>query len=108
MENQSGCQIKTLQTDRDNEFISKEFNTFCEEHGVRRELATPNKPEHNGVVDRKNRTIIEMGRCMMKARMVPKKFWAETVAIAVYLLNLSPTKAVHNRTPYETWRDNKP
>ena len=45
---------------------------------------------------------------MMEGRGVLKCFWAEAVATAVYLLNISPTKAVFNRTPYEAWRGNKP
>ena len=45
---------------------------------------------------------------MIKARAVPKKFWAKAIAVAVCLLNLSPTKAVYNRTPYETWNGSQP
>ncbi|KAJ9542648.1 hypothetical protein OSB04_029154 [Centaurea solstitialis] len=49
-----------------------------------------------------------MGRSMMTASKLPKEFWAEGVATAVYLLNISPTKAVMNRTPYEAWKGRKP
>ena len=45
---------------------------------------------------------------MMEGRGVLKCFWAEAVATTVYLLNISPTKAVFNRTPYEAWRGNTP
>ncbi|XP_055815067.1 uncharacterized protein LOC129884813 isoform X2 [Solanum dulcamara] len=45
-----------------------------------------------------------MGKSMMQARGVPKCFWVEAVATAVYLLNISPTKVIFNRTPYEAWR----
>ena len=44
----------------------------------------------------------------MKARGVPKKFWAKEVATVVYLLNILPTKAVYNMTPYEAWKGSKP
>ena len=50
---------------------------------------------------------MEMGRIMMNARAVPKRFWADAVATAVCLLNISPTKAVYDRTPYEAWTANK-
>lgn len=110
MEKQSRCHIKTLRTDRGGEYLSKEFNTFCEDNGIHRELTTPYTPQQNGVAERKNRTIVEMGRSMMNARGVPKHFWAEAVATAVYIhfLNISPTKAVYNRTPCEAWRGTKP
>ncbi|RVW37270.1 Retrovirus-related Pol polyprotein from transposon TNT 1-94 [Vitis vinifera] len=62
----------------------------------------------NGVAERKNRTVVEMARSMMKAKNLSNHFWAEGVATAVYLLNISPTKAVLNRTPYEAWYGRKP
>jgi hypothetical protein len=55
----------------------------------------------NGVAERNNRTIVELARSMMKSKGLPNLFWAETVAPTVYLLNLSPAKAVINRTPFE-------
>jgi hypothetical protein len=108
VENQSGCHIKVLRTDRGGEFTSSEFNLFCEENGIRRELTTPHTPEQNGVAERKNRTIVEMARSMLQARGLSNQFWAEAVATSVYLLNLSPTKAVLNKTPYEAWYGRRP
>ena len=49
-----------------------------------------------------------MARSMLQARKLPNQFWAEAVATSVYLLNISPTKAVMNRTPYEAWHGRKP
>ncbi|GKD00675.1 retrovirus-related pol polyprotein from transposon TNT 1-94 [Tanacetum coccineum] len=97
VEKQSGCHIKTLRTNQEGEYLSKEFNTFCEDNRIHRELTTPYTPQQNSVVERKNRTIVEMGRSMINARGVPKQFWAEVVANAMYILNISPTKAVYNR-----------
>ena len=45
---------------------------------------------------------------MLKSKDMPNSFWAEAVATAVYILNLSPTKAVMNKTPYEAWFRRKP
>lgn len=108
VEKQSGLYVKALRTDRGGEFLSNEFITFCEEHGIRRELTAPYTPEQNGVAERKNRTVVEMARSMLKARGVPNRFWCEAVATAVYILNVSPTKAVMNMTPLEAWRGKKP
>lgn len=108
VEKQSGLCVKALRTDRGGEFLSNEFITFCEEHGIRRELTASYTPEQNGVAERKNRTVVEMARSMLKARGVPNNFWCEAVATAVYILNVSPTKAVMNMTPFEAWRGKKP
>ena len=74
---------------------------YCEEERIRRELTALYTPEQNGVVERHNRTVVEMARCMLEENKIPNSFWAEAAATAVYLLNLSPTKAVKNQTPYE-------
>lgn len=100
--------IKVLRTDRGGEFLSHKFNTFCEENGIRRDLTTPYTPEQNGVAERKNRTVVEMARSLLKAKRLPNDFWAEAVTTAVYLLNISPTRAVLHWTPYEAWKGIKP
>lgn len=80
--------------DNGGEFTSNEFNSYCEEHRIRKELTTLYTPEQNGVVECKNKTVVEMARSMLKERVLPNNLWAEAVAITVYLLNLSPTRAV--------------
>ncbi|GKC39790.1 retrovirus-related pol polyprotein from transposon TNT 1-94, partial [Tanacetum coccineum] len=108
VEKQSGKYLKVFRTDREGEFLSKEFVAFCDDHGIKRELTAPYPPEQNGVAERKNRTVVEMTRSMLKSKGLPNSFLAEGVATAVYLLNISPTKAVWNETPYEAWCGNKP
>ena len=108
VEKQSGCFIKKLRTDNGGEFCSNDFDAFCEELGIYKQLTAPYTPEQNGIAERKNRTIVEMARSMLKARGLPNQFWAEAVATSVYLRNISPTKAVMNQTPYEAWHNVKP
>lgn len=108
VENQSGNKIKSLRTDRGGEFLSNDFNLFCDENGIHRELTAPYTPEQNGVAGRKNRTVVEMARSSLKAKGLPDYFWGEAVATAVYLLNISPTKVVWNTTPLEAWNGKKP
>lgn len=70
VERQSGCRLKTLQTNRGGELMSKELCFFCEDNGINRELIAPYTLEQNGVAERKNRTVVEMGRSMMEGRGV--------------------------------------
>ncbi|GKV47717.1 hypothetical protein SLEP1_g54586 [Rubroshorea leprosula] len=64
--------------------------------------------KNNGVAERKNRTVVEMARSMLNEKKLPQTFWAEAAATAVHILNISPTKAVRNMTPYEAWWKRKP
>lgn len=104
----SGQKLKMLRTDRGGEFTSKEFNSFCEEQGIRRQLTAPYSPQQNGVVERRNQTVVAMARCLLKSQSVPGRFWGEAVATSIYLLNRAPTKSVAGMTPYESWHGHKP
>ncbi|KAL4352077.1 hypothetical protein GQ457_06G007290 [Hibiscus cannabinus] len=108
VEKESGFDIKSLRSDRGGEFTSNEFNDFCKANGIRRPLTVPTSLQQNGVAERKNRTILNMARSMLKAKNMPKEFWAEAVSCVVYLSNRSPTKNVDNVTPQEAWSGRKP
>ncbi|PKU78070.1 Retrovirus-related Pol polyprotein from transposon TNT 1-94 [Dendrobium catenatum] len=99
VEKESGLKIKAMRSDRGGEFTSKEFQEFCEANGIRRSLTVPGSPQQNGVAERKNRTILDMARSMLKSKKLPKEFWAEAVSCAVYLTNRSPTRSVWGMTP---------
>jgi hypothetical protein len=60
------------------------------------------------VIERKNRSIMEMARSLLKSMEIPGIFWAEAVRHSVYLLNRLPTKSMGYRTPYEGWNGRKP
>jgi hypothetical protein len=68
----------------------------------------PYTPQQNGVVERRNQTVVGTARSMMKSKRLPGIFWAEAVATAVYVLNRLPTKGVAGMTPYEAWYGKKP
>jgi transposase InsO family protein len=108
VENITGNRINTLRSDRGGEFLSKLFQDVCEQAGIRRHLTAPYSPQQNGVVERKNRTVMEMARAMLKSMCVPGKFWGEAVRHAVYILNRLPTKALKNLTVFEAWFKKRP
>lgn len=107
-ESQSGHKLSSLRTDRGGEFTSSDFTEHCATTGVRRQLTAPYSPQQNGVVERRNQTIVAAARSMLKAKGLPGYFWGEAVATAVYLLNRSPTKSVEGMTPFQAWYGKKP
>jgi transposase InsO family protein len=48
-----------------------EFGRYCVEHGIECQLTAPYSPQQNGVVDQRNQRIVNMARCMMKAKSFP-------------------------------------
>jgi transposase InsO family protein len=107
-EAESGKKLRVLRTDRGGEFTSVEFAEYCAEKGVVRHLTAPYSPQQNGVVERRNQTIVGMARSMLKAKTMPAAFWGEAVSTAVFILNRSPTKALKDKTPYEVWHGRRP
>lgn len=105
---QSGQKLKIIRTDRGGEFVSKEFYSFCSNHGIKHELTASYTPQQNGVDERKNKTFVEGARNMLNSSNFPNTFWAEAIITAAYLSNISSTHVVLNKTPHESWFDIKP
>ena len=108
VENSQNRCIKILRTDRGGEFLSTNFTRLCEDAGIDRQYTTPYTPQQNGVVERRNRTVVGMARSLLKSMSVPGEFWGEAVRQSVHLLNRLPTKALGSRTPLEIWHGKKP
>jgi len=60
VEKEMDAYIKCLCTDRGGEFISQDFNDFCKENGIKRQLTAAYTPQQNGVAERKNQTIMNL------------------------------------------------
>ncbi|NBX97749.1 hypothetical protein EBQ81_02685, partial [bacterium] len=108
VENSTGRKIKALRSDRGTEYINKDMQSFLAEHGIRHDKTAPYTPQQNGVAERANRTIMECARSMLHSKGLPTELWAEAVATAVMLKNMSPTKVLCNITPAEAWTGKKP
>ena len=75
VEKQSGNYIKILRSDRGKEYNSREFDKFCEDEGVERQLTVRYTPQKNKVSERKNQTVMEMAKSMLHKKGLPKTFW---------------------------------
>ena len=87
VENQCNHKIKVLRSDQGGEYISREFEEYCQNVGIQRQLTAAYSPQQNGVAERKNRVIDDMANSMLQEKGMPKSFWAEAVNTAVYILN---------------------
>ena len=97
-------QLKTLRTDNGGEYLSNEFKSYLQEHGIRHQLTVAYTPQQNGVAERMNRTIMDLVRSMLHSSGLSKEFWAEAVAAAVYIRNRVSSHALPNgETPYSRW-----
>jgi hypothetical protein len=100
-ETECSGKLRAFRSDRGGEFNSIEFKEYCDEHGIKHFTTTPYTPQQNGVVEHRNRIVVEMARCLLKSKGVPGEFWGEAVATTVHLLNRAPTRSMQGKTPYE-------
>ncbi|GKB94823.1 retrotransposon protein, putative, ty1-copia subclass [Tanacetum coccineum] len=102
VENQLGKTIKALRSDRGGEYISQEFKDYLKACGIVQQLTPPYTPQHNGVSERRNRTLLDMVRSMMNLTTLPLSFWDYALESATRI-----TKKV-DKTTYELWYEKVP
>ncbi|KAK1388396.1 hypothetical protein POM88_016574 [Heracleum sosnowskyi] len=99
--------VKILRSDNGTEFKNSKMEEFCKYKGIIQQFSAPGTPQQNGVVERKNRTLIEVGRTMLEDAKLPTYFWAEAVNTACYTQNLTLINR-HGVTPYQSLKEKKP
>lgn len=102
-----GRKPKVIRSDRGGEYTGKSITNYFKSEGIQSQLTAAYSPQQNGKAERKNRTLIEMARCMLIDAKLPHSFWGEAVATANFIQNRVITRST-NTTPYERWNGTKP
>ncbi|GJS07535.1 retrovirus-related pol polyprotein from transposon TNT 1-94 [Tanacetum coccineum] len=80
--------VRFVRTDNGTEFVNKDLIDYYENIGITHDKTVPRTPQQNGIVERRNRTLVEAARTMLIFSKAPLFLWAEAVATA------SPTPAI--------------
>ncbi|GJW04050.1 retrovirus-related pol polyprotein from transposon TNT 1-94, partial [Tanacetum coccineum] len=100
--------VRFIRTDNGTEFVNKTLYDHYEKVGIFHQKTVPRTPQQNGVVERRNRTLVEAARTMLIFSKAPMFLWAEAVATACYTQNRSLIHTRHEKTPYELVHNKKP
>ncbi|GJR81019.1 retrovirus-related pol polyprotein from transposon TNT 1-94 [Tanacetum coccineum] len=100
--------VRYIRTDNGTEFVNQVLTEYYESVGIFHQKSVPRTPQQNGVVERRNRTLVEAARTMLIFSKAPMFLWAEAVATACYTQNRSLIHTRHNKTLYELVHDKKP
>ncbi|GJU65263.1 retrovirus-related pol polyprotein from transposon TNT 1-94 [Tanacetum coccineum] len=100
--------VRYIRTDNGTEFVKQVMSKYYEGVGISHQKSVPRTPQQNGVVERRNRTLVEATRTMLIFSKAPMFLWAEAVATACYTQNRSLIHTRHNKTPYELVHDKNP
>jgi hypothetical protein len=107
-QNEFGLRIKKIRSDNGIEFKNSQIEGFLEEEGIKHEFSSPYTSQQNGVVERKNRTLLDMARTMLDEYKTPDRFWAEAINIACYSINRLYLHLILKKTSYELLTGKKP
>jgi transposase InsO family protein len=107
-QNEFGLRIKKIRSDKGTEFKNSQIEGFLEEEGIKHEFSYPYTPQQNGVVERKNRTLLDMARTMLDEYKTPDRFWAEAINTTCYSINRLYLHRILKKTSYELLTGKKP
>jgi transposase InsO family protein len=108
LQNEFETTIKKVRSDNGSEFKNTRVDELCDEYGIRHQFLAKYTPQSNGLVERKNRTLIDMARSMLSEYNVSHSFWAEAINMACFYSNRLYCHQFLEKTPYEILNGRKP
>jgi hypothetical protein len=100
--------VKKIRSDNGSEFKNLQVEEYLEEEGIKHEFSASYTPQQNGVVERKNMTLIDMTRTMLGEYKTPEWFWSEAVNTTCHAINRLYLHRLLKKTSYELLTGNKP
>ncbi|GJT32705.1 retrovirus-related pol polyprotein from transposon TNT 1-94 [Tanacetum coccineum] len=100
--------VQRNRTDNGTEFVNQILREYYEKVGISHETSVARSQQHNGVVERRNRTLIKAARTMLINAKAPLFLWVEAVAIACYTQNRSMIRLRYEKTPYKLLHNKPP
>nr|GEY85717.1 hypothetical protein [Tanacetum cinerariifolium] len=100
--------VRYVRTDNGTEFVNHTLTEYYERIGIFHQKTVPRTPQQNGVVERRNRTLVEAARTMLIFSKALMFLWAEVVATACYTQNRSLIHTHHHKSLYELVHNKKP
>jgi transposase InsO family protein len=107
-QNQFEFDIKKVRSDNESEFKNARIDEYCDDKGIKHEFSSKYTPEQNCIVERKNRTLIDMARSMLAECNVSDSYWAEAINTACHASNRLYCHKLLKKTPYELLIGRKP
>nr|GFD18018.1 retrovirus-related Pol polyprotein from transposon TNT 1-94 [Tanacetum cinerariifolium] len=89
------------------EFKNQVLKVYFDSVGITHQMSSVQTPQQNGVVERRNRTLVEAARTMLIFSRAPLFLWADAIATACFTQNRSIIHRRFNKTPYELINDRK-
>lgn len=107
VETEYNAKIRKFQSDGGTEF--KALTQFFSDYsGIHHQISCPYTPEQNDPAERKHRDIVEKGLAILTHSAVPTTHWDDAFVAVVHLINRTPSKQHHSKSPFEILTKKKP
>nr|GEV50655.1 hypothetical protein [Tanacetum cinerariifolium] len=100
--------VQRVRTDNGTKFKNKNLAKFFDEVGITQQFYAARTPQQNGVVERRNRTFVEVARTMLTFANLPLFLWAEAITTACFTQNRLLIHKRFDKTPYDLINKRKP
>ena len=107
-QNEFESSVVKVRSDNGTEFRNTQVEEFCNDIGIKHEFSSSYTPQQNGVVERKNRTLITLARAMLDDYGISQRFWVEAINTACHASNRVYLHRFLKKTPYELLIGRKP
>ncbi|GKF27163.1 retrovirus-related pol polyprotein from transposon TNT 1-94 [Tanacetum coccineum] len=99
--------VQNVRTDNGTQFVNQTLGEFYENIGISHQTSVARIPQQNGVVERRNRSLMKAARTMLIFLKALLFLWAEAIHTTCYTQNRSLIYLRYNKTPYEPMHDKK-
>jgi transposase InsO family protein len=93
--------MRAIRSDNGIEFNNTHFETFRDSLGLEHQFSSLYVPQQNSVVERKNRTLVEMACTMLDEHRTPRRYWAKVINTTCHVSNRIFLRAFMKKTSYE-------
>ena len=107
MERQNDAKVKEIVMDGGKEFTNEKLTSWLTKQGIVINQTNPYTPEQNGIAERKNQTLVETARSMLRTAGMSDKFWSEAILVSAYTRNRCVNRK-DKKTPFERFNGNPP
>lgn len=107
-ENLTNNKVKFIHSDGGGEYINTFMSTYCAGRGIVHESTVPYTPQHNGIVERMNRILMNAVRAMLFHAKLDYSFWGMALLCAAYVLNFRVIDEQNAKSAHEIFYNEKP
>jgi hypothetical protein len=105
---ETGMPVQALRSDGGGEYTTGSVQSYLSTKGIKHDITMLDTPQHNGVTEHMNQTLLDKVRAMLLNATLPESYWFNTLQHAVHIHNVTPTHTLKDLTPEEAWSGNKP